>query len=324
MALLAFAAVGAMGFAIQRGGTCTVGAVDEILSQRRAHRLMAMFEASLWVAGGLALAQLAHLAGSMPGAYGITAWTVGGGVLLGLGAWVNGACVFGAIARLGSGQWAQALTPLGFFLGCLTVALAMPAPPITSSAPSPLWGAAGWLGPLFVLYMLWRIGPGLLQTLRGRGGAMLLAARVWAPHAATIVIGASFVVTLLLVDRWAYTDVLADLASGMTRGGWVGLALPVLLLAALYAGALLGGWTAGRWRQVAPTARELPRALAGGALMGCGSVLIPGSNDGLVLIGIPLLRPHAWLAFGSMCVAIAAALLLQRAWAARHRAAAAA
>jgi uncharacterized membrane protein YedE/YeeE len=326
-ALLAALAVGAMGYAIQRGGTCTVAAVDEIVSQRRARRLMAMLEASLWVAGGLALAQLAQVAGSMPGGHAITVWTFAGGVLLGLGAWVNGACVFGAVARLGSGQWAQALTPVGFFMGCVlvTAARAASAPSshaMPSNSPSPLWSVAHWVGPLFMLYALWRVGPGLLATLRATGPEQRLSARVWSPHAATIVIGATFVVTLLLADRWAYTDVLADLAGGMARGGWSGLALPLLLLAALYAGALLGGWTAGRWQHTPPTARELLRALAGGTLMGAGSLLIPGSNDGLILIGIPLLRPYAWLAFASMCLSIGAALMLQRLFAARGAAAA--
>jgi hypothetical protein len=36
------------------------------VSERRARRLLAMFEASLWVAGGLAVAQMFHVAGSMP------------------------------------------------------------------------------------------------------------------------------------------------------------------------------------------------------------------------------------------------------------------
>ncbi len=111
LVILAALCVTAMGFAIQRGGTCTVAAVDEVLSQRRAHQLAAMFEASLWVAGGLAIAQLLHLAGSMPGGVAIDGWTVAGGVLLGLGAWVNGACVLGAVARLGSGEWAWLTRP---------------------------------------------------------------------------------------------------------------------------------------------------------------------------------------------------------------------
>ncbi len=49
--VLAALAAGLMGFAIQRGGTCTVAAVEEILSERRARRLLAVLQASLWVAG---------------------------------------------------------------------------------------------------------------------------------------------------------------------------------------------------------------------------------------------------------------------------------
>ena len=318
-ALLALLAVGLMGFAIQRGGTCTVAAVDEILNQRRAHRLAAMLEASLWVVGGLALAQLAQWTGSMPAGHEATRWTVVGGVLLGLGAWVNGACVFGAIARLGSGQWAQALTPAGFYVGCLIAGLFHPAKatgPVVAASAWPWWGNAAWLAPLFLLYAMWRVGPALLAHWRQPAALAPLVQKVWAPHAATIVIGISFVLTLLLAGPWAYTDVLAMLAQGMRSGVWQAWALPVLLLLALLMGALLGGWTAGRWRPVAPSTALALRALAGGSLMGCGSLLIPGSNDGLIFIGIPLMRPYAWLAFASMVLAIAAALLVQRAWSA--------
>jgi toxin CptA len=319
--LVVILCVGLMGFAIQRGGTCMVAAVDEVLSQRRAHRLTAMLEASLWVVGGLALAQLARWMGSMPGGYDITRWTVVGGVLLGLGAWINGACVFGAIARLGSGQWAQALTPLGFYVGSLSVGVIFqPQAPHPSTAASawPWWSGASWLAPMFVLYALWRVGPSLLEHWRQRHRVKQLAQRVWAPHSATIVIGITFVLTLLLAGPWAYTDVLARLAQDMHTGDWQALTLPLLLLLALYAGALIGGSTAGRWRPARPSLSDGLHAFAGGALMGCGSLLIPGSNDGLIFIGIPLLRPYAWLALASMVLAIAGALLLQRAWLARR------
>ncbi len=322
--IVAVACVGAMGFAIQRGGTCTVAAVDEVLSERRAHRLAAMLEASLWVAGGLALAQLMHLAGSMPAGHSITVWTIVGGALLGLGAWVNRACVFGAVARLGSGEWAYAITPLGFYVGCLSVTTLFARPAAEALAEgSPLFGAVAVFGPLFVAYALWRVWPGL-RALHGPGRAALLRQTIWAPHAATIVIGVSFVVTLLLAGRWAYTDVLADLARAMSDAS-VGLPwLPLALLLALFSGALIGGLTAARWRSTPVSAMQLLRCFSGGVLMGWGSLLIPGSNDGLILIGIPLLRPYAWLAFASMVVVIAAALLAQRAWARRSGAALAA
>ena len=44
---------GVMGFAIQRGATCTVAAMDELVSKRRIRRLGSMIEASLWVVGDL-------------------------------------------------------------------------------------------------------------------------------------------------------------------------------------------------------------------------------------------------------------------------------
>lgn len=308
--LVAILCVGLMGFAIQRGATCTVAAVDEVLNKRRAHRLVAMLEASLWVAGGLALAQLAHAAGSMPAGYAVSAWTVVGGALLGLGAWVNKACVFGAVARLGSGEWAYAATPVGFYAGCLSVMPVFSRPVAKPlSEGSPLFQISMLFAAIFVIFVLWRLRPSL-GALRGPDRSGWLRQKVWSPHAATVVIGVSFVITLLLVGRWAYTDVLADLARAM-EGESVSLLLPVLLLTALYVGALIGGLTAGRWQSVRVSALQVLRCFAGGVVMGWGSLLIPGSNDGLILIGIPLLRPYAWLAFASMFVAIAAAMLLQ-------------
>ena len=112
--VMAAACAGLMGFAIQRGATCTVAAVDEIVRRRTLRRLAAMVEASVWVVGGLAIAQTLRVLPALPAGAAVTAATVIGGMLLGLGAYVNGACVFGAIARLGSGEWAYAATPLGF------------------------------------------------------------------------------------------------------------------------------------------------------------------------------------------------------------------
>ena len=76
----------------------------------------------------------------------LTYVTVLGGVLLGLGAYVNGACVFGAIARLGSGEWAYVVTPIGFYVGSLIVAYGF-SPPARATLPygSPVLVAALWL-----------------------------------------------------------------------------------------------------------------------------------------------------------------------------------
>src|SRR3954465_4008706 len=110
---------GIMGFAIQRGATCAVAAVGEIVTQRRFSRLLALLEASVWVSGGLVVARALGFLPHSPSGYALNGWTILGGALLGLGAYVNRACVFGAIARFGSGEWAYRATPLGFYAGCL-------------------------------------------------------------------------------------------------------------------------------------------------------------------------------------------------------------
>lgn len=301
---------GVMGYAIQRGATCTVAAVDEVLNKRKANRLIAMGEASLWVAGGLALASFAGWHAVMPAAYPVSTWVVIGGALLGLGAWIEKACVFGAIARFGSGDWSYAATPVGFYVGCLSVSRVFSPPAAQKLAEaSPVLQAAGVMSLLFIVFAAWRLLPPLWSARAQATARQHLAARVWAPHAATGVIGVTFVLILLLVGVWAYTDVLAQLAQGMTAR----LALGIAFLIALYLGAVLGGWTAGRLGSTTVTLQSVLRCFTGGLLMGWGSLLIPGSNDGLILIGMPLLRPYAWIGFATMCVTIATAMLAQRA-----------
>jgi hypothetical protein len=304
--LLAFLLAALMGFAIQRGATCTVAAVDEILAQRTARRLLAMLEASLWVAGGLLIGTLLQLTMFAPAGVPLTASLVLGGVLLGLGAFVNRGCVFGAIARLSNGEWAYLATPLGFLAGCALQQM-LPAQGAPLPQASPVIAAARWTVWLFALFVLVRL---LLAAWPGhRRRQRWFSAAAWTPGAATVVIGIAFVLMLLLVGgSWAYTDVLAELAAGRSMPvGW-----RLLLLLALYSGGLLGGYTAGRWRPVRPSWQGLARCFAGGALMGLGSLLIPGSNDGLILLGMPLLLPHAWVAFGTMCMTVALAMLAGR------------
>src|SRR5664279_278016 len=79
---LAVLCAGVMGYAIQRGATCTVAAIDELVSQRTAGRLLSLLEAALWIGGGLVLAQALQVLPKMPAGYAIGAWTVIGGVLI--------------------------------------------------------------------------------------------------------------------------------------------------------------------------------------------------------------------------------------------------
>jgi len=308
---------GLMGFAIQRGATCTVAAMDEIVARRRFNRLISMVEASVWVVGGLLIAQYVDVLPNMPNGYSVNGYTISGGILLGLGAYVNRACVFGAIARLGSGEWAYVATPIGFYLGCLTVgSVFAPAAPQKLGYGSPVLQGSLWIALLFAAFLLFRLARVLLavsadptRSTFGHRVRHLLTVRVWSPHAATAVIGVTFLVMLLLVGAWAYTDVLADFARGMAGS----LVARTALLGMLFLGAVVGGETAGRFRSTRVAPVQLLKCFVGGMLMGWGSLLIPGGNDGLILVGMPLLWPYAWVAFLAMCVSIGAALCVEQA-----------
>jgi len=306
---------GIMGFSVQRGATCTVAAVEQLIVERRWQRFLAILEAALWVLAGLLLAHVVGVTMALPVGYRISAATLAGGAVLGFGAFVNRGCVFGSIARLGSGEWNYIATPFGFFAGCvLTHAWAM------EQSPEPLPFAmpnANWIVLIAALLLggiTLRVTFALLKRDAHYGESFrarlrhALARRVWEPGAATTVIGIVFVGLFLLVGAWAYTDVLAELA----RGTRMSLLVRLLLLLALFAGALIGGWTAGLFRHVAFSAISLLRCFSGGALMGIGSGLIPGGNDGLLLVGMPLLWPYAWTAFAAMVVTIVISIQIQR------------
>ena len=101
---LALVCAALMGLAIQRGGTCAVAAVDELMSRQRPVRLFAISEASFWVGGSMLLMHELGRLTQLPTGYALTRWTLAGAAVLGLGAWLNRACMFGTLARLGSGQ----------------------------------------------------------------------------------------------------------------------------------------------------------------------------------------------------------------------------
>jgi len=308
---------GVMGFAIQRGATCMVAAVDEVVSKRRFARLGAMLAASLWVLGGLTIAQAFGALPKMPAGYAVTGWTLVGGALLGLGAFVGRACVFGAIARFGNGEWSYLAVPVGFFAGCATVApLFMPMAPRALPHASPLLGQTTWVATfLAVLTTTWMVRARRNARLGDRGPGSSTAARFgfaargWSPGAATAVIGITFFFMMLLVGAWAYTEALADVARGMPHD----LLPRGLLMFGLLAGAFAGGLTARRFGHTPVTFTRLVRCFASGALMGWGSLLIPGGNDGLILVGMPLLFAYAWVAMASMALAIGGTMIATRA-----------
>lgn len=292
-----------MGYAIQRGATCTVAAVSQLVEAGKWGRFRGLMEAALWVAGGLLLARAFGFLPDLPAGRAITASTIIGGILLGAGAYVNKACVFGTISRIGARDWAYLATPLGFLGGAWAITrLGADAPAAAMVAVSPLATLPALALVAFLIFAAWRITR-VIVSKQGR-----LAERIWAPHEATVVIGIAFAIMFVAAGAWAYTDLLAELAMGMPGD----VAVRLLLLAGLFGGSLIAGSVSDEQIQQPVRIGDLSRTFTGGAAMGAGSLLIPGSNDGLILVGMPLLYPYAWVAIGTMCLTIAIALGLDK------------
>lgn len=292
---MALAVAGVLGFANHRGSTCLVAAVAEPFHARRATRLLVLAEASLWalVAGSVGSGAGFGMAAPAPPSLGLA--VLAGGVLLGLGAWLNDACIFGTVARIGSRNFHYLLTPLGFYLGLLAFAnaglMARGAAGASGATPSPVAAAVALVAIL---------GHWLVTARRGN--------RIATPYrAATLAIVGCHLVLTRLVGAWSYTEALARLADGRM----VEVAASTGLFAGVLAGALAGGWGRSAIATFS-TARAL-RCLAGGGLMGVGAALVPGGNDTLLLQGAPGLQPFALLALAVMVATIAACITASRA-----------
>lgn len=298
--VFAFLLVGLMGAAIQRGSTCLVAAVDEIVTHRTAHRLQWILVAGLLSGTVVGLAAPSGGAGMPVPGLGLTLL---GAVLLGVGALVNRACVVGTIARIGSGEWAFLATPLGILAASLALAESPVQPPAAGFAMS-----HARAGPVAAVLLAALLLPALVTHIRARrsGAPPPVALR---PHLATAAIGLLFAALALLGSPWSYADALAHL-------GRTGMADRPALNLALVATLIGSAWIAGRagGAQMRPTQRprHILRCFAGGAILATGALLVPGSNDGLLLHGAPMLQLHALIALPVMALTIAIGQALQR------------
>ena len=297
-----------IGTAIQRGNTCTVVAFDDVVHRRSWDRLLAIAYAWLWVAGGLTLLSLTT--GLHPAAkvVPVTAWSVVGGLILGAGAVVNGACTTGTIARIGSGEYAFGMTIVGFFVGCLIAPHLFGRTATTHSASVPGTTVLDHPG-VALLGLLVVTTLTVRRLVRGPHESFRDFLRhAWDPRTATLITAALFVAAVQISGAWAYTDMLGDISRG--RAGH--LASQLALFVALLSGAVVAGRSMRGTRLIGPLAPRVVRCTLGGLIMGVGFSVAPGAFDGLTLVGQPLLLAYAWVVMAASYLAILLGVLYLR------------
>lgn len=291
-----------IGYANQHGGTCTVAAVSEAI-ERQPGRLLALAEAGLWA---FALGTVMKMAGaSLPPVndFAVTLDTIIGGALLGLGAWLNKACLFGTLTQLGRRNPNYLFTLIGLFAGyaghnALFDGHVAGAPPVQ---PDSLIMLA--VGSLFLASLATQIVR--VAVASRKKGRLSIG---FGQHEALIIHALAFTVMASIAGVWTYGDLMSRYAHGGASPDWMHL----LLVSALLAGALFGSWRTAQATKFLPGTAML--CFTGGSMMAIGSSVIPGGNDLLILYAAPLLQWHAIVAIGVMLATIAVCILLQRVW----------
>ncbi|MDH3511783.1 MAG: YeeE/YedE family protein [Gammaproteobacteria bacterium] len=317
-----FALAGLVGFFADRTSICTVKAVEEILTTRRACMLLSFAKTVLWVSG-VSIGLIWWLGAATPERLGfaITWPTICGGLLFGVGAVLNGGCAFATLVRLGNGNVGMVLTLGGFAAGVVICELAKVRGADIGYVETTVLVEFGFVsatavGLTLCLLMivevarLWRTAPTVQWSTR------LLAAEYRLSTAAAV-IGVSNGILYTLLGTWSYTHTLRRsvgpfVTPAVFRADQVSMPMLWWLFSALVLGVLVSAalkrdivvnWRPGKaWRGY----------LSGGMLMGVGAAMVPGGNDVLLLNAIPGLSPHALPAYISMLAGITIALMIAK------------
>lgn len=275
-----------LGFALNRGSICTVIATRELVSEKRPARFIALVECAVWAALVYALFKASP---TMQQGWSPLGHLVPAAMLFGLGAYLNGACVFGSVGHFGNGE-----IDFGFaFLGIFAVvyieslfALLPHQPPISASLPV---GQA-----LLALALLAILALRLSLSLRSESNFMRLTLSMGA-------IGITFTILAVFAPGFSITASVGSIVSIPVVGAVISICM--------FGGSLVSGsFLKRRFTLKWPTINTVVRRTLAGILMGLGALLIPGGNDVLLMIGFPMGAWQAALAY-VLFVATLAALI---------------
>lgn len=307
-----------LGFAAHRASICTVRAVAEVMSARTAFMLASIGKSALWViALTLPFFWLTPAAATALGGWQLTASSLLGGLIFGIGAAINGGCAYSTMTRLMDGEVRMAMSVGGFAIGVVTFFTLVDLQWLTPPKPVPaLIGSVATFALLISLVLLawaiyelpriWRHRPKHLHP-----GQMFLSPQ-YRLSSAALLIGISGTVIFLLFGSPGYTLTVQNLVQSLIKANAPHSTIRGILLLAVLGGMLASTLQRGSFRLDWRPQRSWLRNISGGILMGLGTAMLPGGNDALVLYGIPSFSPHALPAYGALLVGAFLGLLVMK------------
>lgn len=306
-----------LGYTAHRTGICTVAAVGELMSTRRARMFLSFLKTILWV-----LVVYTFLMLWMPDIarswryYPVSVFAVIGGLVFGIGAAINNGCSFSTISKLAQGNLHVALTLPAFVLGVFaeTSLMAMwPMPDVPAfNADMSTTPEVHWL--LLVLLFAFAVREVFIIALpvfRDGNLGNAINARRYRLSTGAALIGISSGLLYALHGKWAYSSLVVQLFTGHQIENAVRKDIGMYLFAALLTGAVVSALSSREFR-FSFAGEQWFRNLAGGFLMGFGAMLVPGGNAALILHDLPQLSLHAVTAYLAMIAGIALVMIIMK------------
>lgn len=298
-----------VGFAMKQGGLCSYAAVVQIVNDRRHERMMVFGGVVAWAT--LIILPL-HWMFPSKISLALTHYdliiALVGGVLLGLGAFLNRGCFFGTFVALVSGNINYVATLLGLSIGVAITHFYLENAIIKVShityVHEPSLGAYIWLIVmiLFALFMGLSVKLSKDNFMKRVTGLDMLS---WKSVFSMIVIGLGGALLYATVNGWSYSDVLSNTTSNLIGKQEMGASLTAILSTiAMIIGGITAAVLAKEFHMSSIRFFVILGCFVGGVFMGATSMFIPGGNDGLLLSGIPSLAPHAFIGYFSMIISM--------------------
>ena len=307
-----------IGFSMERANICTVKAVEEVLTTKRAYLFASFAKTVLWIMVlTVPLLWLMPGARAQPVAWSLSIYSFAGGVIFGLGAFANGGCAFSTLSKLASGRIAMLVTLLAFWAGAVAQTLLMARDwlPTPLPATAHLSAETHWVTVLFAFLVIWAVWElvrlGRTQPSGTTFGQNILADR-YRLSTAAVLIGLSNAVLFTLSGSWLYTTVLIDGGRYFANANITIDPARWGLVAALVVGAVMSTVQGRRFRLDWRPDPAWIGNLVGGFLMGLGAAMIPGGNAVLILASLPNLAVHAVPAFLGIVIGIVLPLIVLR------------
>jgi len=279
---LPFLLVAVMGISVKLANTCLFAASEQLVKFKNPSKLMEVVNSWLWIILMITALQITIGFNVPIKSYAVSWLSVGGGILLGLGAYKNKACAIGAISKIGDGNLNYLFTPIGMLISVFVFyQLNINRPQMTMESSIVTQNPIAFLLISLLSIVL------LYYILSKKNTEPKLSLKQLVQP--TTIVAICFVLLILINTRWSYTELINDIAKNNFNISF----MRVLLCLIFFAAVVLGGLYFKTFQFRSFKLNTILNCIIGGALIGFGSQLVVGSHDTITLYGFPLLLTTA-------------------------------